>query len=70
MAKLSRRIPFFNRILSRLISTYGLLIITAVSAVSVFQSYLGLPSVMGGLGDTVADLYQNFLGITSILVVA
>ncbi|GEM_PF-1888787 len=70
MAKISRRIPFFNRILSRLISTYGVLIVTAVSAVSVFQSYLGLPSVMGGLGDTVADLYQNFLGITSILVVA
>lgn len=70
MAKLSRRIPFFNRILRRLTNIYGVLIITVVSAVSIFQSYLGSPSVLGGLGDTVAELYRDFLGITSILVVA
>ncbi|MDB4260615.1 DNA translocase FtsK [Porticoccaceae bacterium] len=70
MAKLSRRIPFFNRILRRLTNIYGVLIITVVSTVSILQSYLGSPSVLGGLGDTVAELYRDFLGITSFLVVA
>lgn len=70
MAKLSGRIPFFNRILRRLTSVYGVLIITVVSSISIVQSYLGSPHVLGALGETVAELYRNFLGITSILVIA
>ena len=70
MAKIFQQIPFFNRILSRLTSIYGVLIITVVSVISLFQSYLGSPSVLGGLGETVADLYRSFLGVTSILLVA
>ena len=70
MAKLSRRIPFFNRILRRLTSVYGVLIITVVSSISIVQSYLGSSHVLGALGETVAELYRNFLGITSILVIA
>ena len=55
MAKFSPQIPFFNRILNRLISVYGVLIISVVSVISLSQSYLGMEQLMGGLGATVAD---------------
>ena len=70
MAKFSPQIPFFNRILNRLISVYGVLIISVVSVISLSQSYLGMEQIMGGLGATVADLYRDFLGVTSVLLVA
>ena len=70
MAKFSPQIPFFNRILNRLISVYGVLIISVVSVISLSQSYLGMEQLMGGLGTTVADLYRDFLGVTSVLLVA
>ena len=70
MAKFSPQIPFFNRILNRLISVYGVLIISVVSVISLSQSYLGMDQLMGGLGTTVADLYRDFLGVTSVLLVA
>lgn len=70
MAKFSPQIPFFNRILNRLISVYGVLIISVVSVISLSQSYLGMEQLMGGLGTTVADLYRDFFGVTSVLLVA
>ena len=70
MAKFSPQIPFFNRILNRLISVYGVLIISVISVISLSQSYLGMEQLLGGLGTTVADLYRDFLGVTSVLLVA
>jgi DNA segregation ATPase FtsK/SpoIIIE, S-DNA-T family len=69
MIKLPKGIPFLNRIISRLTNVYGVLIITVVSVISMFQYYMGSESILGSLGDTIANLYNNFLGITSLIVI-
>jgi S-DNA-T family DNA segregation ATPase FtsK/SpoIIIE len=70
MINLPKGIPFLNRIIRRLTNVYGVLIITVVSVIAMFQYYMGSESILGNLGNTVANFYSGFLGVTSMVLIA
>jgi S-DNA-T family DNA segregation ATPase FtsK/SpoIIIE len=69
MLKLPKGIPFLDIIIRRLTYRYGVLILTVVSVITMFQFFTGSESIFGEMGNKISHFYYDYLNLSSLILI-